>query len=168
MMRLKMAEKVILTFKRLMFRKRIMTTIVVDHVMRNYIFSKSWDVINKKKIQNISVYLRAFLVRKKDQPKIQRALINEKNVMGTKCLANLESYMKSAHARMSFQKRWRSLVKIQSLIKAAILGKKYRRLREKAIIIQRAYRDYVFRKKGAKTLFETTYKWYSDRLLNQN
>ena len=108
------------------------------------------------------------MTRKRDHVIIKRALINEKNVIGSKCMTNLEVYMKSFKENAKYQRKMNNIIKLQSIIKASVLAKKYRKLREKAIIIQRAYRDYIFRKKGAKTLFQTTYKTYADNLLKQN
>ena len=99
---------------------------------------------------------------------IKKALVNEKNVLVNKCLINLEVYLRAFSVKVKYKQHVRDVTKIQSVIRASVLAKKYKRLREKAIIIQRAYRDYIFRKKGAKTLFETTYKTYADNLIAQN
>ena len=167
-MKLRMAEKVILTFKRLVFRKKIRTKIVVDHAVSNFIFNKAWDEIKKIKIRQIQKYIHGFMTRRRDHVIIKKALVNEKNVLVNKCLINLEAYMKAFDARVKHTKRVKDIVKIQSVMRACIWGRKYKKLREKAIIIQRAYRDYIFRKKGAKTLFQTTYKTYADNLISQN
>ena len=145
-----------------------MTKIVVDHTINNLIFSKAWKEIHRRKTQQIQKYIHGFMNRRRDHVIIKKALVNEKNVLVNKCLINLEIYMKAFNAQVRHKKRVTDLVKIQSVIRACIWGRKFKRLRDKAIIIQRAYRDYIFRKKGAKTLFQTTYKTYADNLVSQN
>ena len=76
MMRLKMAQKVILTFKRLIFRKRIMTKIVLDHVVNRYLIDKTWQFLHQKNMKIIEKCLHVFAVRKGNKDTIRTALVN--------------------------------------------------------------------------------------------
>jgi hypothetical protein len=50
--------------------------------------------------------------------------------------------------------------KIQCNIKTFLARTKYEKLENKIICIQKAIREYLFLKKGAKRLFDKTYSFY--------
>lgn len=49
-----------------------------------------------------------------------------------------------------------------------LVRKKYKILKNAAITIQRGWREYIFKKKGSNEMFKETYKFYFEKVKNQN
>ncbi len=49
-----------------------------------------------------------------------------------------------------------------------LVRRNYLRLMRSAVTIQRGWRDYIFKKRGSNDMFKETYKYYFEKIVNQN
>ena len=88
--------------------------------------------------------------------------------MKQKKFNTIEFYFSGFSAYLVHLNYLNTVVKGQNLIRTWITRKRFLKLKKCTIIIQRAWRTYYFKKKGAKALFSQTYKFYEDKVGKQN
>ena len=108
--------------------------------LKNYIIDKSYRKLTIKNKNIVEAYILAFLTQIGSKTLIMTANLNTKNKFREKYLGQVEQYLKGFSETAKTTVFLRQVVFTQSLVKTWLYRHKYVKLREAAIVIQRAYR----------------------------
>ena len=114
------------------------------------------------------MYLHSCSLQITERSRIATADRNSYNIVKEKNFNKIETYVAGFTGYICHLKYLNTVVRGQNLIRTWITRRRFVKLRKATILIQRAWRTYYFKKKGAKALFSQTYKFYEDKVENQN
>lgn len=154
--------------RRAVIRRRAQKSIFVNSIVKRDILDHAWQQICEKRAKIIKRYLKGATIQIRGKQKISKANLNQRLIIKQKTTTNARKYLLGFKQQIYYNHYLNTVVKGQNLIKAWILRRRFVKLRKAAIVIQRAWRDYQFKRKGAKTMFNQLYRFYQDELLHQN
>lgn len=96
------------------------------------------------------------------------AELNAYHIVEEKKFNLIEQYIQGFNGFRTYNKFQYKIVKAQALMRGWLVRRNYLKLKRSAVIIQRGWREYIFKKRGSNDMFKETYKYYFEKVANQN
>ena len=139
--------------RQVLIRRKFKTQIIVSQTIDKCIIENTWKMIKKKRQKVIEIYLRSYSLQLFERSRISMADRNSYNIVKEKNFNKIETYVVGFAGYTGHLKYLNTVVRGQNLIRTWITRRRFVKLRKATIIIQRAWRTYYFKKKGAKAMF---------------
>lgn len=130
--------RTVYNWKLLLKRKKTQAAIVVSYIINKVLLERVDKDTKSKHINVISKYLNSFKVRIQRKDKIKQAMTNERNAIEGKSLYAIECYLWGFYDILHLELYKANVKKVQNNVRTYLALRKYKRLRSKIILIQRA------------------------------
>ena len=120
------------------------------------------------RISKIEKYVQTFRIQLLMAGELAMAELNAYHIVEEKKFNIIEQYIQGFNGFRTYNKVQYKIVKAQALMRGWLVRRNYLKLKRSAVIIQRGWREYIFKKRGSNDMFKETYKYYFEKVANQN
>lgn len=165
--KLVMIQKIQSFFRRKLLKRRLTKYIKIQHSI-NYILNKTMRKVEHRMLQRLHPYLKTWACIVHNRQKIKKSVENEIQNYRKIYSRKIEKFIYGMLDFRRYRRFMNAVLMLQRRYRSNIVRNNFLKLRRSIIIIQRAYREYYFKKVESRRIFNKFFEVYISKLTDFN